>query len=93
MIYVNITGGLGNQMFQYAVARKYQIATGQKIVLNIHELKNFKLTRTYQLDGFRILDNTEVSDKRLPLKRLSALYIHQIIRKCCDLGLTIDFCM
>ena len=42
MIYVNITGGLGNQMFQYAIARKYQIETNQKIIINIYELKNFK---------------------------------------------------
>lgn len=81
MIYVNVTGGLGNQMFQYAIARKYQIATGQKIVLNIHELKNFKLTRTYQLDGFRISDNTEVSDKQLPWYVHRRNYINKVLRK------------
>ena len=40
MIYVNITGGLGNQMFQYALARKYQIQTGQKIIFNIYEFSS-----------------------------------------------------
>lgn len=86
MIYVNITGGLGNQMFQYALARKYQMQTGQKIILNIHELKNFKLSRSYQLDGFMISNNTEVSDKRLPWFVHRRNYLNKVLRKLSPKG-------
>ena len=81
MIYVNITGGLGNQMFQYAIARKYQIETNQKIILNIYELKKFKKSRTYQLNGFEISNNIEVSDEKLPWFVHRRNYINKILRK------------
>lgn len=81
MIYVNITGGLGNQMFQYALARKYQLETGQKIILNIYELKNFKLSRTYQLNGFNISKNVEISEKKLPWFVHRRNYLNKILRK------------
>lgn len=86
MIYVNITGGLGNQMFQYAIARKYQIETGQKITLNIYELKNFKLSRIYQLDGFLISNNIEISDKKLPWFAHRRNYLNKILRKLSPKG-------
>lgn len=86
MIYVNITGGLGNQMFQYALARKYQMQTGQKIILNIHELKNFKLSRSYQLNGFMISNNTEVSDKRLPWFVHRRNFLNKVLRKLSPKG-------
>lgn len=80
MIRVNITGGLGNQMFQYAIARKYQIQTGQKISLNIHELKNFKLTRSFELDAFNISSDIEVDDSCLPWYAHRRNYINKVLR-------------
>lgn len=80
MIYVNITGGLGNQMFQYALARKYQLKTNQKIILNIYELKKYKLTRTYQLDGFKISPDVEISTEKLPWYVHRRNYINKIFR-------------
>ena len=39
MIIVRITGGLGNQMFQYATAKALASHTGTKLELDVNELK------------------------------------------------------
>lgn len=66
---VKITDGLGNQMFQYAFAKKLEIITGKKIYLDIRYINNEDRSvregtksifekksdrRTYGLDYFRI---------------------------------------
>ena len=52
MILVQLTGGLGNQMFQYAFARALQDKTNFEIKLDITELEN--PDRPYALHHFRI---------------------------------------
>jgi hypothetical protein len=56
MIIINLMGGLGNQMFQYAAARSLAIAS--RTVLRIDPLNFTKRTlnkeHTFQLDSFRI---------------------------------------
>src|SRR5882672_6209842 len=52
MLVVNISGGLGNQMFQYAFARAHQIQ-GKKVYLDLREYKN-NTFRHYGLDIFKI---------------------------------------
>jgi len=53
MIIVNLIGGLGNQMFQYACGRAVAEHTGQKLKLDITGFKDYKL-RKYSLDCFNI---------------------------------------
>lgn len=66
---VKISDGLGNQMFQYAFARKLEMVTGKKVKLDIRFINNEDSTkrkeasclskknsyRKYGLDNFKIL--------------------------------------
>lgn len=61
MYVVRIWEGLGNQMFQYAMAKAIEYRTGQKVYLDInHSFKesfaweNKHVDRDYMLDNFRI---------------------------------------
>ena len=67
MIYVDIKGNLGNQMFEYACARQLQERTGQTICLNVCSLSNYKPEYTFSLMDFKLNDNVVVeSETPLP---------------------------
>lgn len=53
MIITRIVGGLGNQMFQYAVGRALSIESDQELKLDLTEMNRYKL-RPLQLDQFNI---------------------------------------
>lgn len=66
MIYTNISGGLGNQLFEYAFAREIQHITGQGIELNTYEIENFELNRHYALGSLQLADGTAKGSSELP---------------------------
>ena len=53
MIILNILGGLGNQMFQYAIGISLAIKNNEKLKLDITTFENYKL-RKFELDIFNI---------------------------------------
>lgn len=53
MIAVKLLGGLGNQMFQYAIARTWADKLNTRLILDASEFKAYKL-HNYSLDSFRI---------------------------------------
>lgn len=53
MIIVKLIGGLGNQMFQYATARRLAIMHNTSLMLDISEFETYKLRR-YALNHFNI---------------------------------------
>ena len=53
MIIVQITGGLGNQMFQYAYAKALE-QRGYRVKLDKSELETYKIHGGYQLDKYNI---------------------------------------
>ena len=53
MIFLKLTDGLGNQMFQYAFARYVQSVYGGKIYLDITKLGK-RHVRSYGLDIFEL---------------------------------------
>ena len=53
MIIVRLSGGLGNQLFQYAFGRKLAVERNQKLMLDISLYEEMK-TRTYKLDSLNI---------------------------------------
>lgn len=53
MIVVNIIGGLGNQLFQYALGRRLGIETGLPLRLDAGDFATYTL-RSYELEHFRI---------------------------------------
>lgn len=59
MIIINVMGGLGNQMSQYAMARKLSLLLGVDFKLDLITNKFFKkdLIHTYQLDNFNITEH------------------------------------
>lgn len=55
-IFVELTGGLGNQMFQYAAARNIQIKTGRNVTYLTNWYKTDKL-RDVSINHFSICDS------------------------------------
>lgn len=81
MIYVNITGGLGNQLFQYAFAKRIQLETHEEICLNIFELEHYDKKRTFCLNNYKLINDCSVSKKKLPWFVHRRNYFSKIIRK------------
>jgi len=56
MVITRLIGGLGNQMFQYAVGRRLAHVLGTELKLDITEFDNYKFRtfRTYSLGNFNI---------------------------------------
>lgn len=71
MIYVNFTGRCGNQMFQYAFARKLSLLNDDlKFVFNFYnvhrvgkDLDKFQSTFIDELRNFSVLDYSSIDDK------------------------------
>ncbi|MGB9927471.1 MAG: alpha-1,2-fucosyltransferase [Methanosarcina sp.] len=61
MIIVKLTGGLGNQMFQYALGRQLAVKNNTTLKLDIQGFKDYKL-RNYDLNFFNILENLATPD-------------------------------
>lgn len=53
MIITRIMGGLGNQMFQYAIGRSLSLSTEQELRLDLTDMERYKL-RGFALPQFRI---------------------------------------
>jgi len=70
MIIVQLKGGLGNQMFQYALVRHLAHCSGEKLVLDISWYKRQSL-RQYGLDNFNIEENflSEAAAKELNIEK------------------------
>lgn len=64
MIIVKIKGGLGNQMFQYAVGRALALKTGLPLVLDRRHYRRER-EHFYALGGYKLAD-TPLDDKDLP---------------------------
>lgn len=66
MIYINIRGGLGNQLFQYAAAKSFAIDNNEQLCLDLSGITN-KTHNVYTLDKFnieaKIVDNCNVWQK------------------------------
>ena len=56
MIVVRLMGGLGNQMFQYAAARRLALASGSSLVVDLgwfaHEARRYRTPREFELGRF-----------------------------------------
>lgn len=73
MIEINLKGGLGNQMFQYSIAKNLSIKYKTDLVLNTEYFSNIPkgdVPRKYQLDIFNIDKNITIKDKINPLLKI-----------------------
>ena len=84
MIIVKLMGGLGNQMFQYALGRRMAYVLGVKLKLDIFGFTNYKL-RTYGLSPFNIQENfaspEEVTALKVRKQGIAEHVIRQVLRK------------
>ena len=72
MIYLEIAGRAGNQLFRYAFARKIQILTGKKLFIDFHRVYEEKGEFwENSLKRFKVAEYEEVKDKRILRKNMS----------------------
>ncbi|MES2087655.1 MAG: alpha-1,2-fucosyltransferase [Patescibacteria group bacterium] len=74
MIIIKIEGGLGNQMFQYALGRNLSLTHGKNFKIDTSYLrKNNQSGRTFRLSGFKIVTTeatkTEINRYRSTLEK------------------------
>lgn len=62
MIIIQLIGGLGNQMFQYALGRAISIKINTPFALDISKYYDYPL-RTYKLSSFNIVENIVNKDQ------------------------------
>src|SRR5690348_5476840 len=54
LVVIRLMGGLGNQLFQYAAARRLAHVTQSDLLLDLSALDNFETPRSYALKNFQI---------------------------------------
>jgi hypothetical protein len=63
MVITKITGGLGNQMFQYAIAKSIALKKNDTFKLDISAYETYKLHNGYRLNIFNIEENIATLDE------------------------------
>jgi hypothetical protein len=77
MIIVGLSGGLGNQMFQYAFGRSLEVFTKHTVNYSLYSF-NSDLQRSYELDKFIMNVPTITNQKYLTLLKESHSYKERI---------------
>lgn len=67
LVIARLIGGLGNQLFQYAAARRISLRSGLPLKLDLGGFESYAL-RTYRLGAFRIAATRAASDEVLALR-------------------------
>lgn len=82
MIIVQLLGGLGNQLFQYAAARRLAEAKGTELKLDLSAFESYKL-REYKLDRFNIAASIATTEEisRFTRPTLRARLIKRLEKK------------
>ncbi len=88
MIIARIYGGLGNQLFQYAVAKSLAIEKNQKFALDISGFTTYKLHK-YSLHHFNIQDRFYKKPNRFVAKFLRTFFKNEKYREI-DFGYNPD---
>jgi len=82
MIVVKLRGGLGNQMFQYAIGRNLALKNNTKLKLDVTELGQDKL-RDYELDIFNISGSIASRLEMMFIRKCSRGIISRILGPHC----------
>jgi hypothetical protein len=77
MITVKIIGGLGNQMFQYALARRLAMLNNQPFQLDLSGYSNYML-HDYYLHKFKIIENIASQEEITAIKKVGRSLLERI---------------
>lgn len=88
MIIVDLFGGMGNQMFQYAAAYRLALAQNTELVLNTYALRHDRL-RNFSLSPYWI--NNQIVDFYLPEASALKKYIYGIPGKIHHFNEKVEF--
>ena len=84
MIIVRVYGGLGNQLFQYAIGKKFSIKQQKVLKLDIYDFDKYKL-RNFELFKFKI--NCDIANKKEIAKyRIENKILDKICSKLSSFG-------
>ena len=75
MIIVRLIGGLGNQMFQYAMARHLAEINHTALKIDLSEFENYKLHK-YSLHHFKIIEDIASEDDICAMKTIKEKHFH-----------------
>ena len=79
MIISHLIGGLGNQMFQYAMSRSLSLEREESLYLDVQDFKGYTLHNGYELN--RVFDiNTQLAG-RVELKKVLGWRAYSIVRR------------
>lgn len=82
MIYLEIQGNLGNQLFQYAFAKKIATIVNQDICLNLYNFNKNRPDLVFSLNEYKLIDNVTLQrDKKLPFYANSYSIFSRIMKK------------
>lgn len=88
MIVVQLIGGLGNQLFQYAAARSLAIEKNQKLFIDVSTFESYKL-HNYALNHFNIVSSIYKAPNKY-LRKIRSLYQKNILYNEVDFGYNSD---
>ena len=80
MIIVQLTGGLGNQLFQYAMGRALAIKNNCELKLDLSFFENYDW-HEYSLDSFQTINNIATKDEIEKIKKLNNSFFKKLERK------------
>ncbi|MFZ0597062.1 MAG: alpha-1,2-fucosyltransferase [Flavobacterium sp.] len=84
MIVVQLIGGLGNQLFQYAVAKSLAIETKQQLFIDVSQFETYKL-HNYALNHFNIVAAVYKQENKY-LRKIKSFYKKNNFYKEVDFG-------
>ena len=87
IFYTNIHGGLGNQMFQYAIGRSISLKRDVKLNLDLSKMGGYNL-RSFSLGKFNIPEGLFIENKSKINK--SNKYFHWIAKKLQKMNISIN---
>ena len=79
MVITNLIGGLGNQMFQYAVARALSLRLNSPLLLDISGFANYSLHQGFELQ--RIFSGTTVAASKSDVNKILGWQAPSIIKR------------
>lgn len=80
MIVSKIIGGLGNQMFQYAIAKSVAVRNNDSFKMDISDFGSYSLHNGYRLNLFNIDGNIATQEDIVSLKGRATI-VHKILKK------------